>query len=633
AFTYQGRLNDGGNAANGTYDLRFTLHNADAGGSPIGPVRTNSPTAVSSGLFTVGLDFGAGIFDGTAYWLEIAVRTNGGGAFVPLNPRQSLTPTPYALTSGNVIGTVSAAQLSGTIGSANVSGTYGYAVTFNNAGNSFNGSGAGLTGLNASELAGGIVPDARLAANVARTTQVWMLGGNAATTPGADFLGTMDNQPLEFRVNGRRALRLEPTNDDAVQSNMVNIVNGSAVNFVAPGVHGATISGGGAGNYNGTAYTNSVAAPLGTIAGGAGNTIQVLSDGSSIGGGSRNRILGAYNAAIAGGVDNTIERGALNAVVAGGQFNLVQTNAFASSIGGGYRNTIQTGASDATLSGGQQNVIQTNAVRSTIAGGYQNTIWADAAYATIGGGWQNDIGVASARSTIAGGDANAIESNAWWGAIGGGFGNTIRSNAWQATIPGGSENAAGGDYSFAGGRRAKANHDGAFVWGDATSADVASTNSNSVTMRAGGGYRLFSNGGATLGVYLAPNGGSWTSISDRNAKENIEPVNARVVLDKVAVLPVSTWNYRSQTNGVRHIGPMAQDFKAAFDVGETDTGITTVDADGVALAAIQGLNDVVKEKDARISALEKQNVSLENRLAALEKLVVDMTANGTGRSR
>jgi len=61
--------------------------------------------------------------------------------------------------------------------------------------------------------------------------------------------------------------------------------------------------------------------------------------------------------------------------------------------------------------------------------------------------------------------------------------------------------------------------------------------------------------------------------------------------------------------------------------------VTAIDSDGVALAAIQGLNEIVKEKDARISALEKQNASLERRLAALEKLVVETTANGTGKSR
>lgn len=134
-------------------------------------------------------------------------------------------------------------------------------------------------------------------------------------------------------------------------------------------------------------------------------------------------------------------------------------------------------------------------------------------------------------------------------------------------------------------------------------------------MRAVGGYRLLTFGGTTLGAYLAAGSGTWTAMSDRNAKENFERVNARETLEKVAELPITTWNYRSQTNTIRHIGPVAQDFKAAFNVGETDIGITTVDADGVALAAIQGLNQKLEQqlklKEAHIRALESRIDKLE----------------------
>src|SRR5262245_51789561 len=94
AFTYQGRLNDGANPAVGIYDLRFTIYDSASAGTLVaGPV-TNSPTAISNGVFTVALDFGSSPFNGALRWLEIGVRTNGGGAFVPLTPRQQLTPTP-----------------------------------------------------------------------------------------------------------------------------------------------------------------------------------------------------------------------------------------------------------------------------------------------------------------------------------------------------------------------------------------------------------------------------------------------------------------------------------------------------------------------------------------------------------
>jgi hypothetical protein len=99
AFNYQGRLNDNGTPANGSYDLSFTLCDAVTNGTAIGTL-TNTATGVTNGLFTVMLDFG-GVFNGSNYWLEIAVRANGGGVFTTLSPRQPMTPTPYAIYSAN----------------------------------------------------------------------------------------------------------------------------------------------------------------------------------------------------------------------------------------------------------------------------------------------------------------------------------------------------------------------------------------------------------------------------------------------------------------------------------------------------------------------------------------------------
>ena len=120
-------------------------------------IPTNAATAVSNGLFTVTLDFGAGIFTGNDVWLDISVRTNGNSTFSELSPRQPLTPTPYAefaTTASNLSGTVSAAQLDGMVPSANVTGAYTNLVTFNNSADSFAGNGSGLTGVNAATLNG-----------------------------------------------------------------------------------------------------------------------------------------------------------------------------------------------------------------------------------------------------------------------------------------------------------------------------------------------------------------------------------------------------------------------------------------------------------------------------------------------
>ena len=121
AFTYQGRLEDGGSPASGNYDLRLALFNAVTAGTQQGALLTNAATAVSNGLFTVTLDFG-NQFPGANRWLEIAVRTNGGGAFSTLAPRQAITATPYAVQAATAAtaSSVAAANISGIISSNNL---------------------------------------------------------------------------------------------------------------------------------------------------------------------------------------------------------------------------------------------------------------------------------------------------------------------------------------------------------------------------------------------------------------------------------------------------------------------------------------------------------------------------------
>lgn len=100
--------------------------------------------------------------------------------------------------------------------------------------------------------------------------------------------------------------------------------------------------------------------------------------------------------------------------------------------------------------------------------------------------------------------------------------------------------------------------------------------------------------------------------SDENIKRDFASVDPDQILDKLSRLPVGTWAYRTEGSAVRHIGPMAQDFKAAFQVGPSDRAISKVDADGVAFAAIQALN-------ARLKALEERNQELRSDLDALRR--------------
>ncbi|HEX4645786.1 MAG TPA: hypothetical protein VH598_09275, partial [Verrucomicrobiae bacterium] len=220
AFTYQGNFSDHGAPANGVYDFRFRLFKDSLGNAQAGPIVLTNGVPLTNGLFVVAINFGAGILTGSNYWLEVDARTNGASGYVNLTPLQALTPVPYAVMAGsasNLLGALPAGQLSGTILNSSLPGsaTFSGSVTAG----TFSGGGSGLTNLNAGNLTSGVVPDARLTANIARTNQVWLLNGNSGTTAGANFLGPSDNQPLEFHVNGQRALRLEP--DTSGQGNPV----------------------------------------------------------------------------------------------------------------------------------------------------------------------------------------------------------------------------------------------------------------------------------------------------------------------------------------------------------------------------------------------------------------------------
>ena len=153
AFTYKGHLNDGTNPATGLYDLRFTIHDAVSGGSTVGNVLSNGAVVVTNGLFTAMLDFGPGVFEGSARWLEIAVRTNGSGGFTSLTPLQLITAMPYALyapTAGTAAtaGSVAATNIVGTVPPTSLPAT----LLTNNQSNvtlagAFTGNGAGLTNI------------------------------------------------------------------------------------------------------------------------------------------------------------------------------------------------------------------------------------------------------------------------------------------------------------------------------------------------------------------------------------------------------------------------------------------------------------------------------------------------------
>ncbi len=186
---------------------------------------------------------------------------------------------------------------------------------------------------------------------------------------------------------------------------------------------------------------------------------------------------------------------------------------------------------------------------------------------------------------------------------------------------------ATGAHSFALGRRSSTNGmSGAFVYGDFVSLYdtnvVRASANNQFVVRAVGGTRFYSNAAATAGVRLNPGGGSWVTISDSTKKEHFRTENAEAVLRKVMAMPITSWNYKAQPDSVRHIGPMAQDFHAAFGLGTDDTTIATVDIDGINMLAIKALA-------ARTEQLQKalgDIAELRARIRTLESAEADVAA-------
>ncbi len=359
---------------------------------------------------------------------------------------------------------------------------------------------------------------------------------------------------------------------------------GGGINNVAAG-DVSTISGG---------STNAAGGEASTIGGGFGNQAQQLD--ATVGGGSSN-IAGAANAVVSGGTFNTAS--GVSSVVAGGEDNIA--SAQYAVVGGGLLN-------------------ETSDLNGTIAGGTLNFSSGDSS--TIAGGFFND--------------ANDLDAT-----VGGGSENIASGLA--ATIPGGSQNIAAGDLSFATGLGATvdAAHDGATLFADSNLFFFFSDRANEFATRATGGVRFVTaisgvTGEPLNGVKLNPGGGTWLNLSDKNAKENVQPVDTEAALEEVLALPIHTWNYKTQDPAVRHMGPMAQDFHAAFGLGSDERHIGSVDADGAALAAIQGLhrrmlrenttlsNDLAR-KNSDIAALRHENAMLSARLDSLEALILEAT--------
>jgi hypothetical protein len=834
AFTFQGKLTDGGPSANGRYDFEFTLYDAATGGNHVaGPLPVNS-VGVTNGLFTVPLDFGVGMFTGEARWLEIAVSSSGVGRFATFPARLSLTPAPYALHALGFSGTVAASQLTGTISSNHIGA--GSITTLMLA--------PGAVGSN--QLASGAVTATKVAAvsnwfalTIANPTPadvdyfgsaVAALGTDrvligayhdhtSATAPGAAYLfsaqgtllttftnptppsrqqfgmsvaalgtdgvliGAYGYGPAEawqagavylFRTNGALLTTFthpSPTYDDCFGSSVVAV--GADRVLIGSRGYSAGASGAGAAYLFGTngtllaTFTNPtpavndffgvsaaavgtdrllIGAPNdntgGTMAGAAylfstnGTLLTTFTNvtpaagdrfGGSVAAVGTDRVLigaaGAGAAYLFGtngtllttftnptpavdawfgcsvaavGTDRVLigaygdstgasEAGAAYLFSTNGILLTAFTNptpAASDRFGSGVAavGTDQvligapfdsTGAPDAgaaylfstqTYTPGlvADGVNARSITTRSLEDGAVTPAKLDSSIGVWTRSWEDvfrldgDVGVGTstpaARLHVAGdafvggtdftatghtarlilGDVNHVVRSV--------YGSGLRFGVWPdadaLTVQDDTGNVGVGTTNpLARLHVASAGAQPQLELQQTAAVDFArlrfrpaGTNDTWDIAAGWGNVMNFWNGrqGNVMKLDSAGNltiNGTYSPSSDRNAKEDVRPVNAKDILEKVAVLPVTGWQFKANP-AARHVGPMAQDFHAAFGLGVDDKHIATVDADGVALAAIQGLNQkleaAVKEKDARIADLER-------RLAALEQLVKTMT--------
>ena len=250
---------------------------------------------------------------------------------------------------------------------------------------------------------------------------------------------------------------------------------------------------------------------------------------------------------------------------------------------------------------------------------------------------------ASGQASIAMGDGTTASSRASTAMGEFTTASGVRSTAMgSSTIASGTNALAGGSAAQAGGATAlafgdnvradgagsvalgsfaAAIADGSFAFSDRSQPGVlhAAIDRNSFTVRATGGVTFQTGLATNLGVRLASNGSQWLALSDVRTKHDFRELDGDDVLARIAAMPVTEWSYKAQDGGIRHIGPTAQDFHAAFGLGEDPLRIGTLDADGVALAG-------VKAVEARTRAMRDEQDTLRARVAALEVALADALA-------
>ncbi len=618
-INYQGLLTrPDGSSLDTVVAMTFKLYGASSGGTALW-TETQPSCTVRVGLFNALLGSGASIpdsFHHSEIWLGITVGDNS-----EMTPRSRIVSVGYSYRVGTVDGanggTISGdVNISGkaNIGSGNANpGSYAFVAGENN-----------TTSGPYTTVAGGQDNNAT---------------GTSSVVGGGSFNRSRGNYSVVAGGGGSTA-------QDSNSASGWNSTIGGGDRNVALGA-GSTVDGGTTnaawGDYAsvGGGMTNRAENLLSTVGGGSANLAKA--DYATIPGGRGNRATGV-GSTVGGGCIN-YARGGYSVVAGGGGADYPDSNSAVgnySTVGGGRGNTASSdyatvgggdnnyaGNDGATIGGGRSNeAINSHATVSggysnsaglyaTVGGGYNNS--AGSWYATVGGGCNNSAGgmyatvsggyynTADYYSTVGGGHTNTATGH--YAAVSGGSQNSVTGA--YSTVAGGSNNECSGTGTFVCGNNAHTVRDSCFIFNDGRyGGNISGAARRFVAIASNGSY-FYSNEDATTGVGLSAGGGSWNDLCDVRRKRLHEDVNTAEILQKISALPLHRWSYTSQDERIQHVGPTAQDFYAAFHLGESDTTINTLDPDGVALAAIQ---EIAK----RLKALEDENTALRARVQSLE---------------
>lgn len=614
SFNYQGRLNDAGAAASGNFLFQFKLYDAPAGGTQIGGTLSDVSVTVSNGIFSTNLDFGLVAFSGADRYLEIAVRKTVNDAYTTLTPRQKINSAPYAAKAktadgfgGNLTGDVSGTQNATVVQSvggqtsANIASAVqatNNATSANTANSLVKRDGTGKISVGGVTFGDGTT---LTSANTGGGTAI--LGSSNIWTGPNSFTGGLSagNNNITNVAN--------PINPmDAINR---QYLENTTIKFV-PGAEQLSV-----GDANGTAPMINLRGGSTCCSGPGGHTpafFKVFQNGSFVATGN----LGIGTSPWEGRGYRTswhTYKGAFRSGYADNEWDDVNVGFFS-----------WAGGSNSTASGlyalafGDTNQAEST---SSIVFGSGNQVKGAAGFSAGAGNRVCDTyGVALGNKAQSGGPL-----------INGKCDPDSFNLRGLAAVAIGYNVTADQDYATAMGKFASNNgFTGTFVWSDGSATASADTfrnaANNEFAARATGGFRFRTNLAGTTGCNLPAGSGVFNCTSSRTTKENFLAVNGLDVLSKLRRIQISSWNYITEGQNVRHVGPMAEDFYGQFQLGTDNKSIGVQDLAGVSIAAVKELDEQLQQKNEQVKALQTEvdqlratQTDLEKRLAALEEML------------